>query len=257
MKSILVEFVIVVAGILVALGVDEWRRDREDLRIAEEHLADVTAEVRQNLCTVQRIKVRAMGYKYSSLQTVLDFLNDPAAPAADEAALLQAFARSTANPRPWLVNNQYQALQNSGNVRLVRRLDPELSLAGVYEGPRVLFGHVDRLQGRYPVVVHELIPAQMQAKLSPLRSYARRVDATDAPEIVDAADLRQAIDKIRARRVELLALARNESAVATANWYALLRIKSDHETLLEQLKRWDRSTQSVSDMLAECAEPAK
>jgi len=104
-------------------------------------------------------------------------------------ALLQAFGCSTAGARPWLVDNQFQALQNSGNVRLVRRLQPDLNLAGLYGGPAVLFSQIDRIQGTYPEV---------------------------APAMVDDDDLARAIEAIRVRRIELTGLARNEAAVATA-----------------------------------------
>ena len=163
MKKLAAELITIVLGVLIALGVDGWRQDREELKVASEHLSDITAELRQNLCTVERIRVRHMPRKIENLQTVLDFLNDPQAAVPDPSALLRAFARSTAAARPWLVDNQYQALQNSGNVRLVRKLHPDLSLSGVYEGPDVLFSQDERIRSTYPVVVNELIPAQLQS----------------------------------------------------------------------------------------------
>jgi hypothetical protein len=252
MKRLAAEFAIIVAGILLALAVDEWRQDREELRIANEHLSDVVAELRDNLCTVERIRVRHLQRKMANLQTVLTFLNDPAAPVEDPAALLQAFARSTAAARPWLVDNQFQALQNSGNVRLVRKLQPDLNLAGLYGGPAVLFSQIDRIQGPYPVVVNELVPAQLQARFSQLSGYVR---GDVAPALVDDDDLPRAIEGIRARRVELLGLARNEAAVATAKWYALARIRNDLEDVLGSLAQWDRSPTSLAEELEECTAP--
>jgi hypothetical protein len=251
-KHFLTEFLIVVAGILVALGVDQWRSDRAEIKVANEHLADIADEVRQNLCTVERIRVRAQSVKTDGLQAVLTFLNDPVASVADPATLLSAFAWSMRGARPWLVDNQYQALQNSGNVRLVHKLQPEMRLSSAYEGPQVLFAQVDRMQGRYPTVVSELIPAQLQGELNPLRGYAKD---HDAPDFVDDSDLLAAVARIRARREELLGLARGEAAIATANWFALTRIKADLEKLLQKLAQWDRSTQPLPDMLAECVAP--
>jgi hypothetical protein len=43
----------------------------------------------------------------------------------------------------------------------------------------------------------------------------------------DDADLARAAEAIRARRVELLGLARNEAAVVTGRWYALTRISQE------------------------------
>lgn len=252
MNKIAAELLTIILGVLIALGVDDWRQGREELRVATEHLADVTAELRQNLCTVERIRARALPRKMENLQTVLDFLNSPAPEVADPAALLQAFARSTSDARPWLVDNQYQALQNSGNVRLVNQLQPDLSLAGVYEGPEVLFSQDERIRGSYAVVVNELLPAQLQSEFSQLKGYAR--DST-APAFVDDPDLLRALDTIRARRTELLGLARNEAAAATGRWYSLARISGDLRRTLKQLERWDRSTSPLEQDLEACRAP--
>ncbi len=249
MQKLAAEFLTIVLGVLIALGVDGWRQDREELKVASEHLRDITAELRQNLCTVERIRMRHMPRKIENLQTVLNFLNDPQAEVADPAALLHAFARSTSSARPWLVDNQYQALQNSGNVRLMRKLQPDLVLSSVYEGPDVLFSQDERIRGTYPVVVNELIPAQLQSEFSQLKGYAR--DAT-APILIDDTDLAKAVEAIRARRVELLGLARNEAAVTTGRWYALTRISEDLTAAIQELARWDRSTVSLKDQLTEC-----
>ncbi len=252
MKKFLGEFLTIVAGVLIALAVDGWRQDREELRVASEHLSDVTAELRQNLCTVERIRALQMPKKMEGLQTVLQFLNDPGATVEDPAALLQAFARSTAAAKPWLVDNQYQALQNSGNVRLLRKLQPGQVLSGLYEGPEVLFSQVERIQGRYPVVVNELIPAQLQSGFSQLSGYAL---GARAPVLVDDADLARAIEAIRARRPELLALARNEAAVATGRWYALTRLSNDLNSTVQELARWDREKTPLEEYLVECRTP--
>ncbi len=252
MKRLVAEFLTIVVGVLIALAVDGWRQDREELRIASDHLSDVTAELRQNLCTVERIRALQMPRKIDNLQTVLQFLNDPQADVADPVALLHAFARSTAASQPWLVDNQYQALQNSGNVRLLRKLQPELVLSGLYEAPDVLFSQVERIQGRYPVVVNELIPAQLQAEFSQLSGYVRD---ERAPVLVDDADLARAIEAIRARRGELLALARGEAAVTTGRWYALARLSNDLHGTVQSLARWDRDTTPLEEQLVECRTP--
>lgn len=249
MKKLAAELVTIVLGVLIALGFDDWRQGREEIKIANEHLYDITAELRRNLCTVERIRLRQMPRKFESLQAVLNFLNDPDAKVEDPAALLQAFARSTSSARPWLVDNQFQAMQNSGNVRLVNKLQPDLALAAIYESPDVLFSQDERIRGSYPIVINELIPAQLQAKFSQLRGYAR--DA-EAPAMVDDADLAKAIDAIRARRVELLGLARNEAAVATGRWYALTRMSQDLSATVSNLAPWDRSEVSLQEELEEC-----
>lgn len=134
----------------------------------------------------------------------------------------------------------------------MRKLQPDLVLSSVYEGPEVLFSQEQRIQGPYPVVVNELLPAQLQSQFSQLRGY---VQGAEAPVLVDDTDLAKAVEAVRARRIELLGLARNEAAVATGRWYALTRISDDLRTTLEELERWDRSTLPLEKQLEECRGP--
>jgi hypothetical protein len=255
MKRLAAELVTIILGVLIALGVDDWRQGREEAHVATEHLVDLTSEMRQNLCTVERIRVRHLPRKMENLQTVLTFLNDPNAKVDDPKELLHAFARSTAASRPWLVDNQYQALQNSGNVRLVRKLQPTLELSAIYQAPDVLLSQAERIQSRYPIVVNELLPAQLQAEFSQLRGYVRSGPENEVPRLVDDADLAQAIETIRTRRVELLALARNEAAVTTGRWFALTRLSTDMKDMVKKMTSWDRSTMSLEDELRDCTGP--
>lgn len=150
------------------------------------------------------------------------------------------------------MDNQYQALQNSGNVRFLRKLQPELVLSGLYEAPDVLFSQVERIQGRYPVVVNELLTAQLRAEFSQLSGY---VKGAKAPVLEDDADLARAVEAIRARRLELLARARVEAAVTTGRWFALTRISNDLHGTLHELARWDRAATPLKKFLAECRTP--
>lgn len=243
MKHFAIEFLIVVAGILAALAVDQWRQDREELRILNDSLADVAQEIRGNISTVERVQNFALDRKMKSLATVIGFLSDPQAHADDPVALLQAFAVSARGATPWLVNDRFEALRNSGNLRLLR--DPELAdaLVGAYEGPQVLYSQVEQLQGAYPTVVNQILPATMQVQWNPIRWYTRK---SAAPTIADPADAASAVAEIQTRRVELLRLARAEAAVATGKWYALERANSDLHEALHLLARWDKQATTVA-----------
>ena len=222
-RNLLAEFVVVVAGILVALGIDNWRQHRQELLMVSEHLSDVTLEVSGNLETIEVVQ-RALEEKRRALETVIDFLkNEPGSPEQAPESVLRAFAVSTQSAVPWLRDNQFQALQNSGNLRLLRNSELANSLASDYAMPEVLFPQVGRLQSAYPAVMQGLLPASMQSSSNPLGAYVPQ--ETNAPSIADDEDMTVTLDRIRARRGELLPLARSEAAVCTAEWYALERMR--------------------------------
>jgi len=170
------------------------------------------------------------------LETVIRFLSDPNAKAGDPEALLQAFALSAVGATPWIVNDRFEALRNSGNLRLLRNEELAAELTGAYEGPHVLFTQVERIQGAYPTAVNELLPANLQSAFNSTRWYVRDVSA---PIVADTATPSSAVEEIRTRRVELLRLARGEAAVATGKWYALERTDHDMHEVLKLLAPWD------------------
>lgn len=251
MKKLAAELITIILGVLIALGVDDWRQRREEMAIAHDHLVDLTAELRGNLCSVERIRERHVSRKLADLQTVIAFLNEPTATVESPAELLATFASSGGTSLPWIVDNQYQALQNSGNVRLVRRMHPTLRVSAIYEAPQVLFSQAERIQGTYPVVVNELLPAQLQPQLNTLRGYVRDEEVL-APTVADDADLTKAIGNIHAHRAELLPLARNEVAATTARWYALKRLSNEMKSALGELQQWDQSTTTLEEDLETC-----
>lgn len=236
LRHVVIEFVIVVAGILVALGVDNWRQGRQETQVMRAHLSALAGEMRSNIETIDRIRDKRWQSKRASLETVIGFLNHPDVPVTDTAALLGAFARSTAAATPWLSDNQFEALQNSGDLRLLQDQELAQAIAGSYAAPEVLFSQVRRIQGNYPSVVNELIPAQLQPELNQLGGYYK---GERAPGMVDNDDLNDALERIRSRRGELLLLARNEAAVTVAQWYALARLKANFEATLAMLGESD------------------
>lgn len=238
--SVFVEFLVVFAGILAAVAVDNWRKDREEAHTIHEHLAQIANEVRTNRETIDRVQNLALVRKRTALEVVIRYLSDPS--RVDEAPekILAAFASSTWIARPWLSDNQMQALQNSGDLRLLN--NPKLAgdLADNYAAGKVLFAQVDSMNNAYSAKVQEFLPASLQASTNTLRFYLRS-GSTPAPVIADPMRAAEALEQIRAHKDELLPLARGEASTATATWYALERMKSDSGDLLKELAPWDTS----------------
>lgn len=238
LKHMAAEFMVVVLGILVALGIDQWRQNRQELQVLDDSLTGVAAEIRGNIWTVERVRDAALTRKMQGLAMVIAFLSAPDAQVKDPAALLRTFAESATSAKPWIVDDQLAGLRDSGNLRLLRNPDLAQRLAGTYAAPRVLLSQVESTQGAYPLVVYQLLPASMQSGVNRMRWYVR--DGPTAPVIADPAGAAEAVESFRARRLELLSLARGEAAVATGTWYALERMDAELHHVLAALATWDR-----------------
>lgn len=111
------EFVVVVAGILVALGLQAWWQDRQDSSRGLEYQRQVLSDVRVSERTLREsIQFdRAHASATSRLSTALHASDSPSAGQALQ--WLQAYAGWTADPRPILGN--VNALIQTGEIRLV------------------------------------------------------------------------------------------------------------------------------------------
>lgn len=226
------EFLIIVTGVLVALAVDEWRQERAEVRELNQHLLSLLEEVEHNLEAVTFIRVSLTQVKTPGLETVIAHLESGDETVDDPGEFLHALADSTLLATPWFTTSRFEALRNSGTMRL---LDPALAgdISGTFGAPGLLLSQVERLQGDYSLTAQQFIPAPMHSEVSPLREY---IPESSAPAVVLDISDDQAIALIYENRERLLMLARGEGAAVTAKWYALKRIEEEFSELREQLE---------------------
>jgi hypothetical protein len=227
------EFVVIVTGVLVALAADEWRQERQELRELNSYLVSVLDEVRDNLGTIRIIRSALTTLKIAGLETVIAQLESGDTTVDDPEGFIRQIALSADITNPWFTYSRFEALKTSGLLRLLENDDLADSLSSTFQAPQVLLDPVKVLQGDYPIVVNELIPASYQAELNPLRGYSREA----APEIVIDIGANEAVDLIHQDRERILRLARGEAALATAKWYALNRLAEQFFGLEKQLAK--------------------
>lgn len=227
------EFVAIVMGVLVALTGDQWRQDHQEVRELNEYLGSVLNEVRSNLRTVRWIRTSLTTRKIPALETVIAYLESGDTNVDDPDELIRALAISSWAANPWFTRNRFDAVKNSGLLRQLEDQDLADELSSTFQAPQVLLDQVELIQGDYPVVVNEIVPATEQPKLNMMRGYAGG-DATPAAIAIDISS-KEAIELINQDRERLLRLARGEAAVATAKWYAFLRIEQQFSEVEQAL----------------------
>ncbi len=229
------EFVVIVMGVLVALAGDQWRQDQEETRELNGYLAHVLNEVQSNLRTVRRIRISLIVLKIPALEMVIAYLESGDTTVDDPDELMRALATSSWSADPWFTRNRFDALKNSGLLRQLGDVDLADELSDTFQAPQVLLDQVEAMQGDYPVVVNEIIPATEQPELNRMRGYAGG-DAKPPAVAIDITPV-EAIGLINQDRERLLRLARGEVAVATAKWYSLLRIEEQFSELEQALAK--------------------
>ena len=130
------ELVLIVAGVLIALGVDEWRADREETTILQQHLVGVTEEINNNLRSLHIMLGLVHPRKIQALEETIAILSQPKPDLDNPDELIRTLIRSSHDIAPWFVQSRFEALKSSESFR------SPFSLTQVYL--RLVYGHDDR-----------------------------------------------------------------------------------------------------------------
>jgi hypothetical protein len=237
------EFAVVVIGVLVALFVDGVREDLQERRTLADYLGDVAFEIECTEFTLGNVQ-NALPAKMESLGRTVALLSDPAFEVENATGFLTDLALSGRTVRPWLTNDRYQALRNSGSLRLLRDSDVSTRLADFYEAPGILFRLAEEQRGNYQATLNGFVPVQVADEMSPLRNYAGDVPIATVegtPGVV-ISEIERLVQDVRDHRSEFLVELRREAAYGVAIGYALARYQLELEQVLTLLEPWRLST---------------
>lgn len=228
------EFFLIFAGVLVALGVDQWRSDRDEFARLEVSIQALEAELEGNIKSIEVIQQRVLPLKIQRLQRLISFLESDEPTLVDEADFLSEVLRSTTDADIWFSRNQYDALLSEGGIKLLSNRDLEFDLSGLYQSNTVLMRQALSLRAEYPSLISGIIPVQYNSSDSPVRAYAP--DDSVAPVAGQKPSPGVVIQSIYGSSDSLLPAARSEVAYAVAKWYVLERMASDFRDMRGQLE---------------------
>ena len=227
------EFCLIVAGILVALGLDQWRSDRGEMNRLDVSIDALRAEIEGNIDTIEVIRLRVLPKKIERIQRLITLLEgaEPAIP--DKERFLGDLLRSTTDADIWFSRNQYDALLAEGGLKLLSNRDLEFALSGLYQSNSVLMRQTLSLRSDFPVIISGTIPVQYNSSDSPVRGYASPESV--APVSGEKPLPGEIIELLYRQSETLLPAARSEVAYSVARWYVLERMAFDFREIHRQL----------------------
>lgn len=177
------EFVVVVAGILVALGLQAWWQNRQDSSRGAQYQQQILADVRMTERTL-RESIAIDRAHYSATKLLSAALYAPDIPTRDQAMQwLQTYPGWTADPRPILGNAN--ALIQTGEIRLVP--NPEARRAIISYASIMDTTWADRdAQSARMVRANDLTLARLEAaELPPLLATLSQTGTYDPDDLQD------------------------------------------------------------------------
>ncbi len=233
---VVAEFLVIVIGVLVALGVEGLRERAEERRILNESLGDIAVELAVNEYTFVNIGERQFPQKVAGLDEVIRVLEG--GEVVDTADFFRHFAESAGVAILWPVADRWEALKASGLLRLVRDRSIVREAGDFYSSMTFLREMADRYDTEYPGRALQLLPIELADAQAPLVGFARRDDVLDPTLDFGTPDLRAALLEIRSQAPALLRLARQEMHATVGRWHTTQRIVAERKDLVEALAEW-------------------
>lgn len=117
-QSLLLELVVVIVGVIIALGVDSWWEERQERQSERQHLVELEAEFTENIRRLDQT-IHAIETNMSAARSLIGVLED-SRPRPDDEELMQltwdAFGFPVYNP----LFSAYDNLVSTGEIRLIR-----------------------------------------------------------------------------------------------------------------------------------------
>ena len=157
--TVVIEFVVVVAGIFAALQVDAWNQARSDRALEHEYLLrlseDMQADINNFRSLEQIFETKAMTIKDLRDLPVAELLDRP----PDE--LLQDLDYSGWIALPAIQSATFNELASSGRLALLRDVPLRSALSNYYSGYQLMSDILAEPIGEYRRLFYEAIPGDL------------------------------------------------------------------------------------------------
>lgn len=215
--TVVIEFVVVVAGIFVGLQVDAWNQARSDRALEYEYLLRLSADMRTDIA-----RFRSLEQIFETKAIIIKDLRDlPVSELLDRPPdeLLQDLDYSGWIALPDIQSATFAELASSGRLALIQDVSLRSSLSDYYSGYQLSADILAQPIGDYRRLFYEAIPGDFY------------FDWRLSGDVGDLDRLRNSIDELRSNsRFE--AAANAEIAYATSMIFFLRMYREQAEELL-------------------------
>lgn len=125
------EAAIIIASILLALGVDEWRQERNDRELEREYLARLIDDLDANL-QIAETQLLADSRKVKHARRIYPLVSKGDMAGLDPATAVTASYGASPSDTPTWVDDTFEELQSTGRLSLIQEADIRRSLLSYY-----------------------------------------------------------------------------------------------------------------------------
>jgi hypothetical protein len=159
------ETLVIVLGVLIALGLDDYRTEQYERRLATDYVQRIQNDLRQDLDYIDRIWVQRLKIKRASLEAIAPVVRGQTQVPDDVEGFLTHVARggiAGTSAATWYTDTTFQDMRATGNLRLIK--DPEIraEISRYYEAVQSEALRVEARFTNYVPFVHAIVPAELR-----------------------------------------------------------------------------------------------
>ena len=181
------ELVIVVAGVLVALAIEQWNDDRLERIEAGEILQHLLIDLREDLKDVD-LMIRLVRDKQESLSRVKSVFESGKRPENEQQFLRDLVIGANLGWNQFRPNNTtYQEALSSGKLSLIRVGALRTAISLYYFDFTNTINRADERETLFPQLSYQLIPRHSDLTLEALREVEHHLSDDQTARLVDNA----------------------------------------------------------------------
>ena len=156
------ELVVIVAGVLIALGVDSWRQGVQSRRAADDYRARVEEDLGVSLDEIRGATAMFRAAR-DHVNAIIPYVRDPRLPVTDSAGFVSTLYHTTRTAYPAVQSRTYEELKATGNLRLLS--GDGRDIVAYYTDTDRFFGAWAHDLTPHRDLVRSIIPPDIQAQI--------------------------------------------------------------------------------------------
>lgn len=165
MRWLLSETLVVVLGVLIALGLNDYWVAREERALELEYLKRIYADVSTDIEQIDFWVGEQLQRKLQALNAIAPIVRRNQPVPEDVESFLKNVALGGiggASSTHWVADTTFEDMKSTGNLRLIRNADLRTNIARYYDEFDALYVRSRDRKTGYAMFVHSLLPAELR-----------------------------------------------------------------------------------------------
>jgi hypothetical protein len=159
------ETLVIVLGILIALGLDDFRTAQFERRLAIDYVQRIQSDLNEDLDYIERVWNQRIKLKRESLDIVAPVIRGQSPVPSDVEGFLKHVARagiSGTSVESWYRDTTFEDMRTTGNLRLIQDPGIRAEISEYYEVMQREALRVEARLSSYALFVHSVLPAELR-----------------------------------------------------------------------------------------------